>query len=521
MSEPGYIVALDQGTTGTTGMLIDGTGAPLWTVSREIRQMYPRPGWVEHDPVELFESCLEVIEELLETAEAVHEGARRVSTKGTKDTKGRGGFDPGAIVGIGITNQRETLVMWDRRTGEPVSNAIVWQCRRTAELCDDLKGRGYEAVVRQKTGLPIDAYFTGTKIRWLLDELPDGQRRAERGELACGTVDSWLIWNFTNKLVHATDVTNASRTMLFNIDSLDWDDELLAMLDVPRAILPEVRSSSEVFGHVAGDLSAGQAVPIAGVAGDQHASLFGQCCFEPGSAKNTYGTGCFALVNTGRERVDSSSGLITTVGWAIGDEVVYALEGSVFSAGATVQWLRDGLGIIESSAESERLASGVADSGGVYLVPAFSGLGAPYWDMYARGAIVGLTRGSTAAHVARAALESIAYQTRDILEAMSKDTGAPLSSLRVDGGATENRLLMQFQADVLGAPVLRSAFKETTALGAGYLAGLGVGFWGSASEIEGLWRADETFVPAMEEERREGLYGEWRRAVERSRGWAS
>ena len=294
MSESGYIVALDQGTTGTTGMLIDGTGAPLWTVSREIRQMYPRPGWVEHDPVELFESCLEVIEELLEAFEA----------------------HPRSIVGIGIANQRETLVMWDRRTGEPVSNAIVWQCRRTAELCDELKARGYEAAVRQKTGLPIDAYFTGTKIRWLLDEVPDGQRRAERGELACGTVDSWLIWNFTNKLVHATDVTNASRTMLFNIDSLDWDDELLAMLNVPRAILPDVRSSSEVFGHLAGDLSAGQPVPIAGVAGDQHASLFGQCCFEPGSAKNTYGTGCFALVNTGRDRVDSSSGLITTVGWA-------------------------------------------------------------------------------------------------------------------------------------------------------------------------------------------------------------
>ena len=499
MKESGYIVALDQGTTGTTGMLIDATGAPLWTVSREIRQMYPRPGWVEHDPVELFESCLEVIEELLEAFEA----------------------HPRSIVGIGIANQRETLVMWDRRTGEPVSNAIVWQCRRTAELCDELKGRGYEAAVRQKTGLPIDAYFTGTKIRWLLDEVPDGQRRAERGELACGTVDSWLIWNFTNKLVHATDVTNASRTMLFNIDSLDWDDELLAMLNVPRAILPEVRSSSEVFGHLAGDLSAGQAVPIAGVAGDQHASLFGQCCFEPGSAKNTYGTGCFALVNTGRDRVDSSSGLITTVGWAIGDEVVYALEGSVFSAGATVQWLRDGLGIIETSAESERLASEVEDNGGVYLVPAFSGLGAPYWDMYARGAIVGLTRGSTASHVARAALESIAYQTRDILDAMSQDTGAPLSSLRVDGGATDNRLLMQFQADVLGAPVVRSAVKETTALGAGYLAGLGVGFWDSPSDIEGLWQADETFVPAMEDDRRERLYGEWRRAVERSRGWAS
>ena len=499
MTESGYIIALDQGTTGTTAMLIDATGSPLWIASREIRQIYPRPGWVEHDPVELFESCLDVIEELLETAET----------------------HPRAIVGLGLANQRETLVMWDRRTGEPVSNAIVWQCRRTAELCDDLKSRGYEDEVRRKTGLPIDAYFTGTKIRWLLDEIPNGQRRAEAGELACGTVDSWLLWNFTNKLVHATDVTNASRTMLFNIDSFDWDDYLLSMLDVPRAVLPEVRSSSEIYGHVAGDLSAGQPVPIAGVAGDQHASLFGQCCFKSGSAKNTYGTGCFVLANTGRDRVDSTSGLITTVGWAIGDETVYALEGSVFSAGATVQWLRDELGIIGSSAESERLASQVADNGGVYLVPAFSGLGAPYWDMYARAAIVGLTRGSTAAHVARAALESIAYQTRDILDAMRQDTGASLSSLRVDGGATDNRLLMQFQSDLLGVPVLRSAVRETTALGAGYLAGLGVGFWDSPNDIESLWQADETFHPAMSDDRREHLYGEWRRAVNRSRNWAS
>ena len=504
MTQAGYIIALDQGTTGTTAMLIDATGTPLWTASREIRQIYPRPGWVEHDPIELFESCLEVIEELLEIAET----------------------HPRAIVGIGITNQRETLVMWDRRTGESVSNAIVWQCRRTADLCDALKSRGYETAVRRKTGLPIDAYFTGTKIRWLLDEIPDGQRRAESGDLACGTVDSWLMWNFTNKLVHATDVTNASRTMLFNIDTLDWDDDLLAMLDVPRAILPEVRSSSEIYGHVAGDLSSGQPVPIAGVAGDQHASLFGQCCFDPGSAKNTYGTGCFALVNTGRDRVDSSSGLITTIGWSLGGEVVYALEGSVFSAGATVQWLRDGLGIIETSAESERLASEVADNGGVYLVPAFSGLGAPYWDMYARAAIVGLTRGSSKAHIARAALESIAYQTRDILDAMQRDTGVgaglkPAPYLRVDGGATDNRLLMQFQADLLSTPVQRSAVKETTALGTGYLAGLGVGFWDSPADIEGLWQPDETFYPTMSDDRRKRLYGEWRRAVDRSRSWAS
>ena len=499
MTESGFIIALDQGTTGTTAMLIDATGAPLWTASREIRQIYPRPGWVEHDPVELFESCLETIEELLEIAEA----------------------HPRSIVGIGITNQRETLVMWDRRTGEPVANAIVWQCRRTADLCDTLKSQGYEDMVRRKTGLPIDAYFSGTKIRWLLDEVPGGQRRASEGELACGTVDSWLIWNFTNKLVHATDVTNASRTMLFNIDTLDWDDDLLSMLDVPRAILPDVRSSSEIFGHVVGDLSSGQPVPISGVAGDQHASLFGQCCFAPGSAKNTYGTGCFALTNTGDKRVESSSGLLTTIGWALGDEVIYALEGSVFSAGATVQWLRDGLGIIDTSAESEALASEVADNGGVYLVPAFTGLGAPYWDMYARGAIVGLTRGTNKAHIARAALESIAYQTRDILDAMQRDTGVARSSLRVDGGGTDNRLLMQFQSDILGVPVMRSAVKETTALGAGYLAGLGVGFWNSPGDVEGLWKADETFRPSMHQDQSESYYREWKRAVDRSMDWAS
>ena len=499
MADSGYIVSIDQGTTGTTAMLIDATGVPLWTSSRGIRQIYPRPGWVEHDPAELFESCLETIDELLEMAE----------------------LHPRSIVGLGITNQRETLVMWDRRTGEPVSNAIVWQCRRTADLCDSLKSEGHEEVVRRKTGLPIDAYFTGTKMRWLLDEIPDGQRRAASGILACGTVDSWLIWNFTNKLVHATDVTNACRTMLFNIDTLDWDDDLLAMLDIPRAVLPEVRSSSEVYGHVAGDLSSGQPVPIGGVAGDQHASLFGQCCFVPGSTKNTYGTGCFVLTNTGTERVDSGSGLLTTIGWGIGNEVIYALEGSIFSTGATVQWLRDGLGLIETTAESESLASEVDDNGGVYLVPAFSGLGAPYWDMYARGAIVGLTRGTTKSHIARAALESIAYQTRDILDVMQKDRGSPISSLRVDGGATENHLLMQFQADILGIPIQRSAVKETTAMGAGYMAGLAVGLWNSPDEIEGLWQVNETFHPTMDESRRDALYADWRRAVERSRNWAS
>ncbi len=498
MTESGYIIALDQGTTGTTGMLMDAGGSPLWTSSREIEQIYPRPGWVEHDPAELFESCLEVIEDLLDTAE----------------------LHPRAIRAIGITNQRETLVMWDRRSGEPVHNAIVWQCRRTAELCEGLREAGCEEIVRRKTGLPIDAYFSGTKIRWLLDEIPDGQRRAERGELACGTVDSWLIWNFTNKLVHATDATNASRTMLFDIDKLAWDDELLAMLNVPRAILPEVMPSSEVYGYLSGDLSAGQPVPISGVAGDQHASMFGQACFEMGAAKNTYGTGCFALANTGGRRVGSASGLITALGWTLGDETVYALEGSVFSAGATLQWLRDGLGIIDSAAESEALASQAADNGGVYFVPAFSGLGAPHWDMYARGTIVGLTRGTTKAHIARAALEAIAYQTRDVLDAMRQDTGGALSSLRVDGGGADNGLLMQFQADMLGVPVERSAVRETTALGAGWLAGLGVGIWSDPAQLGRRWQSDAVFTPRMDAAERERLYGEWKRAASRSMGWS-
>ena len=401
MTKSGYILSLDQGTTGTTAMLIDSTGAPLWTVSREIRQIHPRPGWVEHDPRELFESCLETTEELLEMSE----------------------MHPRSIVAIGITNQRETLVMWDRRTGEPVANAIVWQCRRSAPICERLKSEGLEETVRSKTGLPIDPYFTGAKIRWLLDNIPDGQRRAQHGDLACGTVDSWLVWNLTNKLIHATDATNASRTMLFDIDAMRWDSELLSALDIPAAILPEVRSSSEIYGYVSGDLSSGQPIPIAGIAGDQQASLFGQACFEPGSAKNTYGTGCFVLTNTGTRRVESTAGLISTVAWTLGGETTYALEGSIFSAGSTIQWLRDGLGLISEAAESEDLALQVPDNGGVYLVPAFYGLGAPYWDAYARGAVIGLSGGTNKAHIARAALESIAYQTRDVLEAMRQDAG--------------------------------------------------------------------------------------------------
>ena len=498
MTKPGYILSLDQGTTGTTAMLIDSTGAPLWTVSREIRQIHPRPGWVEHDPRELFESCLETTEELLEMSE----------------------MHPRSIVAVGITNQRETLVMWDRRTGEPVANAIVWQCRRSAPICDRLKADGLEDTVRSKTGLPIDPYFTGAKIRWLLDNIPDGQQRAERGDLACGTVDSWLVWNLTNKLVHATDATNASRTMLFDIDAMRWDPELLSALEVPATILPEVRTSSEIYGYVSGDLSSGQPIPIAGIAGDQQASLFGQACFEPGSAKNTYGTGCFVLTNTGTRRVESTAGLISTVAWTLGGETTYALEGSIFSAGSTIQWLRDGLGLISEAAESEDLALQVPDNGGVYLVPAFYGLGAPYWDMYARGAVVGLSGGTNKAHIARAALESIAYQTRDVLDAMRLDAGLDPVSLRVDGGATANDFLMQFQADILGIPVERSAVKETTALGAGYLAGMGVGFWESPDDIAALWMADRRFEPRMNDAQRASLYGDWQRAVERASGWA-
>ena len=498
MPASGYILALDQGTTGTTAMLIDSTGMPLWTVNREIRQIYPRPGWVEHDPVELFESCLNVIEELLEMAEA----------------------HPRSILALGIANQRETIVLWDRRTGEPLYNAIVWQCRRTAPLCDELKERGLEEWAREKTGLPMDPYFSATKLRWLLDNVQDGQARAERGELACGTVDSWLMWNFTNKLVHATDTTNASTTMLFNINTLEWDSELLELFDIPISLLPEVRSASEIYGYVAGDLSAGQPIPIAGVAGDQQAATFGQACFEPGDTKNTYGTGCFFVTNTGSRKVVSTAGLVPMVGWTLNGETTYALEGAIFSAGATVQWLRDELGIISSSAESERLAAQVEDNGGVYFVPAFAGLGTPYWDMYARGAIVGLTRGANRSHIARAALESIAYQTQDLKEAVVKDTGLSLDSIRVDGGATNNELLMQFQADILGVSVHRSAIKDSTALGVGWLAGLGIGFWDSTEELAGLWSADRIFEPDMDEGERQRLYGQWLRAVERSRNWA-
>ena len=497
MPASGYILAIDQGTTGTTALLVDGSGRVVWHSYREITQIYPQPGWVEHDPGDIFDSVIETIDDLLEATEV---GPRQINS-------------------IGITNQRETTIIWERDSGRPVSNAIVWQCRRTAPLCDELKARGLEADVSEKTGLPIDAYFPATKIRWILDRIPDGQRRAESGELAFGTVDSWLLWNLTNGTVHATDVSNASRSMLFNIDSLAWDADLLDELNIPSMMLPSVLPSSGVFGYTGGNFFGGQAIPIAGVAGDQHAALFGQACFEPGMAKNTYGTGSFILINTGAERVRSEHGIMSIIAWDIGDGVTYALEGSIFSTGATVQWLRDGLQFIDESADVEALAASAEDNGGVFLVPAFAGLGAPHWDMYARGIIAGITRGTTRAHIARAALESTAYQTRDALDAIKSDTGLDIPLLRVDGGGTANNLMMQFQSDILGIDIERHAVAETTALGAAYLAGLATGFWGHTDEISANWESDRRFVPIMGESRREQLYSDWQRAVQRSRNW--
>jgi len=490
----GYILAIDQGTTGTTALLVDGSGRVVWQTSQEIEQVYPQPGWVEHDPEELFDSCMAVVDELLEETET----------------------DPRQIEAVGIANQRETTLVWDRETGEPVHNAIVWQCRRSAPLCEAMKAQGLETMVRAKTGLPIDAYFSATKLRWLLDAIPNGQRRAESGELAFGTVDSWLLWKLTNGAIHATDTTNAARTMLYDIDELTWDPELLGALDIPLALLPEVRPSSGVFGHTSGELFRGQGIPISGMAGDQHAALFGQACFQPGMAKNTYGTGSFVLTNTGANRVQSGSGMISTIAWQIGDEVTYALEGSIFATGSTVQWLRDGLGLIAEASETDALARTVPDNGDVYMVPAFTGLGAPHWDMDARGAILGITRGTNRGHFARAALESMAYQTRDVVDAISKDTRQGVPLLRVDGGGTASELMMQFQADILGIPIERSAMPETTALGAAYLAGLAVGFWSGLDEIADYWRSDARFEPAMEDAERERLYSGWQRAVLRT-----
>ncbi len=491
-----YILALDQGTSGSTALVVDADGRVRSHGYAELPQYYPQPGWVEHDPDEIWST----------TVAAACEALGRASLTGAE------------VAAIGITNQRETTIVWDRLTGRPIHRAIVWQCRRTAALCDRLRADGLAQVVRERTGLVLDAYFSGTKIRWLLNEVDGASERAVRGELAFGTVDSWLLWNLTGGRVHATDPSNASRTMCLDIRSIAWDETMLEVLGVPAPLLPAVRPSGSVFGETAGLGWLPPGIPITGIVGDQQAALFGQACFEPGMTKNTYGTGCFLLLNTGGKPVASSRGLLTTVAWQVGGETVYALEGSVFVAGAAIQWLRDGLGILASAAESQRIAESVADTGGVYLVPAFVGLGAPYWDMYARGAIVGITRGTTRAHVVRAALEAIAYQSRDVLETMLADAGVPLRAIRVDGGAAANDFLCQFQADIMRVDVLRPRVIETTSLGAAYLAGLGAGIWPSLGEVAKRCEIDRRFVPAMEESRRAALYAGWRRAVERARG---
>jgi glycerol kinase len=489
-------LALDQGTTSSRAILFDAGGAIVASDQYEFPQYFRQPGWVEHDPGEIWDSQLR-------------------AARGVLDAAGATARD---VAGIGITNQRETAVVWDRRNGEPIHPAIVWQSRQTASICDELRSRGLEDEVRRRTGLVIDAYFSATKIRFILDAVDGAQERAERGELAFGTVDSWLLYKLTGGRVHATEYSNASRTLVFNIHTRDWDDLLLGELRIPRAMLPEVRETSGVFGAAEADWF-GAEIPIAGMAGDQQSALFGQDCTDPGRAKNTYGTGCFLLMNTGSEAPESQTGLVTTIGWGIDGGVTYALEGSIFVAGAAVQWLRDGLGILEHAADSEAAAGSVEDTGGVYLVPAFVGLGAPYWDQLARGTLVGLTRGTTREHLVRATLESIAYQTRDVVECVQRDSGIGLAALRVDGGAAENDFLMQFQADVLGVPLERPAVLEVTALGAAVLAGLGVGFWKDRSEIEATEVGIAIFEPHMSADRREALYSGWKRAVDRSREW--
>jgi len=499
-----HVIALDQGTTSSRAIIFDETGRPVASAQREFKQHYPQPGWVEHDPDEIWRTQRDVAREALRSS----------------------GLKPEDLIACGIANQRETTVVWDRQTGQAIHNAIVWQDRRTAPLCAELKEVGAESLVKERTGLLLDPYFSGTKVAWILDQIPGARRRAELGELAFGTVDSWLVWNLSQSKVHVTDVTNASRTLLFNIHSGDWDPELLSLLRVPRAMLPDVLPSSHAFGMVAPAIL-GIPIPITGIAGDQQAALFGQGCHSAGMAKNTYGTGCFMLMHTGGKVVPSSHGLLATAAAQIGRAVdardverQYALEGSVFIGGAVVQWLRDELKFFESAADIERLASDVLDNGGVYVVPAFTGLGAPHWDPHARGAIVGLTRGSSRAHIARAALESIAYQSADVLEAMQKDAGEKLSELRVDGGAAANDLLMQFQADILGVPVVRPKVLETTALGAAYLAGLHTGVWSSPKEIAAQWQMDRRFTPQMPRDEAATLLARWREAVKRSLGWS-
>ena len=492
-----YVLALDQGTTSSRAMLFDRAGCCVGVAQREFTQIYPQAGWVEHDPLEIWETQIGVAREVLAAT----------------------GIAAEQLAAIGITNQRETTIVWDKASGQPIHNAIVWQCRRTAGICDELKARGLEFYIRETTGLIVDAYFSATKIRWILDHVAGARDRANNGELLFGTVDSWLMWKLSGGKLHVTDYSNASRTMLFNINELCWDSRLLAELDIPAAMLPQVKPSSCVYGQTDPLIFPGATIPLAGDAGDQQAALFGQACFTDGMAKNTYGTGCFMLMNTGKTPVASRHGLLTTIAWGQGGEVEYALEGSIFVAGAAVQWLRDELKLIDNAAQSAELAQAVDDSNGVYVVPAFVGLGAPYWDMYARGAIVGLSRGANRNHIVRATLESIAFQTRDVLQAMQDDSGITLKSLKVDGGAVANDFLMQFQADILGVTVQRPAVTETTALGAAFLAGLAVGFWQDRSEIAARWKVERSFVPTMPAPIREKKYLGWKKAVERSLAW--
>ncbi|WP_416828665.1 glycerol kinase GlpK [Ectobacillus polymachus] len=487
-----YILSIDQGTTSSRAMLFNKQGEIVHSAQKEFTQLFPKPGWVEHNANEIWGSVLAVIASCLSEADV----------------------QPSQVAGIGITNQRETTVVWDKHTGKPIYNAIVWQSRQTAAICEDLKSQGYSSVVREKTGLLIDAYFSGTKVKWLLDHVEGARDKAERGDLLFGTIDTWLVWKLTSGKMHVTDYSNASRTMMYNIKDLKWDEELLAMLTIPSSMLPDVRPSSEIYGYTAEHHFFGRRVPIAGIAGDQQAALFGQACFKEGMAKNTYGTGCFMLMNTGKQAVISQSGLLTTIAWGLDGKVVYALEGSIFVAGSAIQWLRDGMRMIKEAKDSELYAERVDSTEGVYVVPAFVGLGTPYWDSEVRGAVFGITRGTTKEHFIRATLEALAYQTKDVLRAMELDSGIALQALRVDGGTVKNNFLMQFQGDMLGVPVQRPVVNETTALGAAYLAGLAVGYWSNQEEIARQWQIDRTFTPAMTEEQSTKLYAGWKKAIE-------
>lgn len=489
-----YVLALDQGTTSSRAILFDRNGNIVKISQKEFRQIYPNPGWIEHNPLEIWETQLNAAREVLN------------------------GINKEEVACIGITNQRETTVLWDKNTGQPVYNAIVWQSRQTTEICDQLKKSGMEPYIKENTGLVVDAYFSGTKIKWILDNVPGVRERAEKGEILFGTIDTWLVWKLTGGKAHITDYSNASRTMIYNIRELNWDEKILHELNIPADVLPEVRQSSEIYENTVKDIF-GVEIPISGIAGDQQSALFGQLCFQEGMMKNTYGTGCFMLMNTGEKIVKSNKGLITTIAWGVDNKVEYALEGSIFVAGAAIQWLRDELKIIHDAADSEYFARKVDDSNGVYVVPAFTGLGAPHWDMYARGAIVGLTRGTNRNHIIRATLESIAYQTKDVIEAMIEDSGINLTALKVDGGATANNFLMQFQSDILDVNIERPEVTETTALGAAYLAGLAVGFWKSKGEISQYWSINRKFKPEMDEEKRNALYEGWEKAVGRSKDW--